>query len=87
MYVKDALIDLEDTLSDDYIHSQDSINFCWEIPNLDPFGAVAYQRLFNTQIAHILSDKYLQKPIEVDGDDLIVHEVRSNRRFPHCRPA
>ena len=36
MYVEDALIDLEDSLSDDYIHSQDAINFCWEIPNLCP---------------------------------------------------
>ena len=40
MYVKDALIDLEDTLSNDFIQSQDSINFCWEIPGLCPFGAV-----------------------------------------------
>ena len=40
---------------------------------MDPVGAVAYQRLFNTQVAHILSSKYLNKPIEVDGDDLIVH--------------
>ena len=45
MYVKDALIDLEDTLSDDFIHSQDAINFCWEIPGLCPFGAVSFQRL------------------------------------------
>ena len=27
MYVKEELIDLEDTLSNDFIHSQDSINF------------------------------------------------------------
>ena len=32
MYVSDALIDLEDSLSDDFIHSQNAINFCWEIP-------------------------------------------------------
>ena len=73
MYVKDALIDLEDTLSDDYIHSQDSINFCWEIPNLCPLGAVSFQRLFNTAIANLLA-AIIQKPISVEGDDLMVQD-------------
>ncbi len=69
----EGMIDNEDVLNNDYIYSDDAINFLWEIPNLDPLGAVAYQRLLNTQIANILSFKYLQAPIEVDGDDLIVH--------------
>ena len=73
MYVKDELIDLEDTLSNDYIHSQDSINFCWEIPNLCPVGAVSFQRLFNTAVANILSN-YIKKGIIVDGDDLMVQD-------------
>lgn len=69
-----GMIDSEDVLNNDYIYSEDAINFLWEIPNLDPFGAVSYQRLLNTQIASILSTKYLNAPIEVDGDDLIVHK-------------
>ena len=69
----DGMIDEEDILKGEYIYSDDAINFCWEIPGLDPLGAVAYQRLLNTQIAHILGQKYLKQPIEVDGDDLIVH--------------
>ena len=73
MYVKDALIDLEDTLSNDFIQSQDSINFCWEIPSLCPFGAVSFQRLLNTAIANILSG-YIGKGIMVDGDDLMVQD-------------
>tara|TARA_R100000808_G_C2150691_1_gene159514 strand:+ start:3411 stop:3992 length:582 start_codon:yes stop_codon:yes gene_type:complete len=73
MYVKDALIDLEDTLSDDFIHSQDAINFCWEIPNLDPLGAVSFQRLFNTAVANILAS-IINKPIVVEGDDLMVQD-------------
>ena len=68
-----GMIDLEDVLKQDFIYSDDAINICWEIPNLCPLGAVAFQRLFNTQIANLLSQKYLKKPIEVDGDDLIVH--------------
>ena len=55
MYVSDNLIDLEDSLSKDYIFSDDAINFCWEIPNLCPLGAVAFQRWFNVNIAFTLS--------------------------------
>lgn len=73
MYVSDALIDLEDSLTDDFIHSQDAVNFCWEIPNLCPLGAVSFQRLFNTAVANILSN-IIQKPIVVDGDDLLVQD-------------
>lgn len=69
----DGMIDSEDILQNDFIYSDDAINFCWEIPNIDPYGAVAFQRLFNTQIANILY-KIIQKPIEVDGDDLMVHD-------------
>ena len=73
MYVEDALIDLEDSLSDDYIHSQDAINFCWEIPGLCPLGAVSFQRLFNTAVANIISST-INKSILVDGDDLMVQD-------------
>lgn len=73
MYVSDNLIDLEDSLSKDYIFSDDAINFCWEIPNLDPLGAVAFQRYFNTAIANLLS-KFIEKTIEMKGDDLMVHD-------------
>ena len=66
------LIDLEDSLEKDYIYSDSMVNFCWEIPNLDPFGAVCFQRLFNTSIANILHS-FIRKPIEMKGDDLIVH--------------
>ena len=69
----EGMIDHEDLLNSDFIYSDDCINFCWEIPNLCPLGAVAFQRLLNTQIANVLSSKYLKQPIEVDGDDLIVH--------------
>jgi len=72
---KDGMIDHEDVMNDDYIYSDDAINFVWELPNVDFFGAVAFQRLFNCQMAAILSKKYLDNaPIEVDGDDLMVHK-------------
>ena len=70
------LIDLEDSLEKDYIYSDSMINFCWEIPNLDPFGAVCFQRLFNTNMANILY-QFIKKPIEMKGDDIIVHAEHS----------
>ena len=70
----EGMIDEEDIIKGDYIYSDDAINFCWEIPGLDPFGAVAYQRLLNTLMAQILSKNFIAAPIEVDGDDLIVHK-------------
>jgi hypothetical protein len=72
MYVSDNLIDLEDSLSKDFIFSDDAVNFCWEIPNLCPIGAVAFQRLFNAAIANILSH-IIEQPIEMRGDDMMVH--------------
>lgn len=69
----EGMIDLEDMLAKDYIYSEDAINLCWQIPHLDAFGAVAFQRLFNTQIANKLY-QIIQKPIMVDGDDIMVLE-------------
>jgi len=66
------LIDLEDSLEQDYIYSESMVNFCWEIPNLDSFGAVCFQRLFNTSIANTLH-RIINKPIEMKGDDIMVH--------------
>jgi hypothetical protein len=80
MFVTTNLIDLEDSLEKDYIMSDKAINFCWEIPNLDPFGAVAFQRLFNTNIANILY-KHINKPIMVKGDDIMVTEDESGAKI------
>lgn len=70
----DGMIDEEDIIKNEFIYSEDAINFCWELPNMCPVGAVAFQRLLNTQIGNILSINHLKAPIEVDGDDLIVHK-------------
>lgn len=66
------LIDLEDSLEKDYIYSDSMVNFCWEIPNLDPFGAVCFQRLYNTTLGNLLH-QYIKKPVEMKGDDIIIH--------------
>jgi hypothetical protein len=75
MNVKEHLIDLEDTLSNDFIWSDLAFNFCWEIPKLEPFGAVAFQRLFNANVSSLLQ-KFLGtgERIIVDGDDIRIGE-------------
>jgi hypothetical protein len=68
----EGLIDQEDSLNKDFIYSEDMIHFLYEIPLItESFGAICYQRMFNTTIAHILHN-YIEAPIEVDGDDLMV---------------
>ena len=73
MEVTDNLVDLEDSLSEDFIYSDKAINFCWEIPDIDMFGGIAFQRLFNTQIANILYS-FINKPIYMRGDDIMVKD-------------
>jgi len=71
----DTMIDQEDVMAEAFIWSKDAINFLWEIPILgnNAFAAVAYQHLFNSQIAKILSKaEFLNKPIQLNGDDLMV---------------
>jgi len=68
----EGLIDQEDSLNKDFIYSEDMIHFLYEIPLItEGFGAISYQRMFNTNIANILF-KFINAPIEVDGDDLMV---------------
>jgi hypothetical protein len=71
MKVTDNLIDLEDSLENDFIYSDDAVNFCWEIPNLCPTGAVAFQRYLNVNIARILSAEF-GFTIAMRGDDIMV---------------
>lgn len=71
----EGMIDLEDLSNNDYIYSDDMIHFLYELPLVDnAFGAVCFQRMFNSIIANILSLKYLNAPIEMKGDDMIVHK-------------
>jgi len=72
----DGMIDQEDVNKQEFIWSENAINFLWEIPILDnTFGAIAYQRLFNTEIANILAKpSYLNCPVHMKGDDIMVEK-------------
>ena len=71
MSVTTNLIDLEDKLNNDFIFSDDAINFCWEIPNVCAVGGVSFQRLFCTYVAHILNN-FINAEITMKGDDIMV---------------
>jgi len=71
------LVDLEDSLSKDYIYSDDMMHFCWELPLCNnAFGAVAFQWLFCSTVGNILA-RYLGVNIEISGDDVIVLKEHS----------
>lgn len=75
MEVTDNLIDLEDKIQNDFIYSDDALSFCWEIPNMNPMGAVFFQRLFVQEIADLLrSGAYGKYDVEVHGDDLMLRK-------------
>jgi hypothetical protein len=65
------MVDLEDVLSKDFIYSEKAVNFCYELPLVNLWGGVAFQRLYNSMIADTLA-KTIQSPIEVSGDDIFV---------------
>jgi uncharacterized protein len=71
---KEHMVDIQDLMDEDYIYSDDAINFLIEIPDIDLFGGVCFQRIFNSLIANILAEKYLKCDIEIDGDDIMVHK-------------
>jgi hypothetical protein len=76
MDVTTNLIDLEDKLNNDYIYSDDALNFCWEIPNICPTGAVYFQRLFARYIGdELTSGKYGKLDVKVDGDDIMIRKL------------
>lgn len=74
----DFMIDLEDVISKDFIYSDNMIHFCYEIPSIQLWGGIAFQRLFNSMIGDILSN-IIQAPVEVEGDDIFVRKEFTNK--------
>jgi len=72
MLVNDNLIDLEDSINKDYIYSDMAMNFIMEIPKVDLFGGICFQRLFNAQLGSLLCSDYIDHPGYVDGDDIMI---------------
>ncbi len=73
MEVTANLIDLEDSLNEDFIYSDSAMNFIMEIPNQKIWGGVLFQRLLNAQVGSLLCSKYLNTDGYVDGDDIMIN--------------
>jgi len=80
MLVSDHLIDLEDSINEDFIYSDLAMNFLIEIPNVDLYGSICFQRLFNAQLGSLLCSKYLQKTGYVDGDDIMILDGEEHKK-------
>lgn len=64
------LVDLEDSINNDFIHSDKAVNFILEIPNIDLFTGVCVQRMFNASLANVLA-AVLNVDLAIDGDDIL----------------
>ena len=76
------MIDTEDILNEEFIYSDDAINFCWEIPNITTsMGSVLFQRLYCTAVGNILADRYNS---DISAMSAAVEEVNAQREagFP-----
>ena len=78
------MIDLEDVISKDFIYADSMIHFCFEIPTTNLWGGVAFQRLYNSIVGDILAGT-INKPVEVNGDDIFVCSEFTNKGVTHAR--
>jgi len=80
MKVEENLIDLEDSLNNDFIYSDSAMNFLMEIPGKDIWGGILFQRLLNAQVGSLLCGKYLNKEGFVDGDDIMIETDKGAKK-------
>lgn len=64
---------------DNFLKAEHCINFCIELPRYDSLSGVLFNRLFLTNVAQILSTNYLNVPIEVSQNKLIVNKDHEHR--------
>ena len=58
--------------------SDQSINFCCEIPEISNYAGVCFQRLFITNVANILAVKYYKADMEILNNDIIIKKEHQN---------
>jgi hypothetical protein len=59
-------------------NSDQSINFCIELPELSNYAGVCFQNLFITNVANILANKYIKDNIEVINNEIIIKKEHTN---------
>lgn len=81
----DFMVDKEDLKNKDYIYSESSMQFLIEIPDIDAFAGVCFQRLFNTELANLLSQK-INLPVCMKGDDILVGKDKMKASVSIAKP-
>ena len=66
------------TIENKKYNSDESINFCLEIPEISNYAGVCFQRLFITNVANILAVKYFNEPFEIQNNDIIIKREHKN---------
>lgn len=72
-----SIIVFESPLTLGPVHFEHSIVVCGELPNINIFGAVCFQRLFSAQVGSMLSD-LLDKPCYIKENCLFVEEKQTS---------
>jgi hypothetical protein len=65
----------KDCFFHDYPTFNDSINICWEIPNIGQLGNICFKKLFLYKIKECLHDLNLYTKVELNkNDSIFVHQ-------------
>lgn len=67
-----------DILIDKRYKSDNSINFCVEIPEISNYAGACFAELFTMQVASILGSRYIKDPIEIINSDIIIKKEHNN---------
>ncbi|MFM7390397.1 MAG: DUF366 family protein [Vampirovibrionales bacterium] len=72
----EKMVDLEDVLNDDHIHSQHMLHFIVEVFGASLREGVLLQRLYTSILQHKLNDLLDGHLVERRGDDLFVQQTK-----------
>ena len=74
--VKEHLVDLEDSLSNDFIKSESMVHFIIEIPDATIRETVVWQRFFILLIAARLVEDVDNLHVVIEGDDIMIEKQK-----------
>jgi hypothetical protein len=71
------IISFKDKITIGPLHFKDSLIFCIELPNVNMYGAVCFQRLFSTLLGSLLSE-LVRKEVFVNEGCIFIEEKQSS---------
>lgn len=67
-----------DIISEKWLKSDQSINFCLEIPDISNYAGVCFSELFITNVANILGTRYIKDQIEINNGEIIIKKEHAH---------